>query len=286
MSGFYRMHRGWLEHPVLGGEPMCKRAAWAWLIEEASWSHRRRDVKGQTIQLRRGQLTASVRFLAEAWGWHRAKVERFLGRLQTEAMIETATETGQTIITICNYERYQTAALEAETEGETLIETGARQQRDRSETNDKEGKERKKGTTLDLLDGQPIALNACNSTDPFETFWRAYPSRAPHSNPKKPAREKFERAVRRGADPTALVRGAEVYAEMVRRQRVDPQYVAQAKTWLSQERWTEQLRAPEPPPGGGASAPARAAGMQHGSPEWRQWRLDRGLSVDDEEEAA
>lgn len=80
-GGFYRMHRGWLDHPVLGGEPMCKRAAWAWLIEEASWSHRRRDIKGQTVQLDRGQLTASVRFLAEAWGWHRAKVERFLGRL-------------------------------------------------------------------------------------------------------------------------------------------------------------------------------------------------------------
>ncbi len=83
--------------------------------------------------------------------------------------------------------------------------------------------------------------------DDFEIFWRTYPSRGPHSNPKKPAREKFARAVKRGIDPAAIIRGAEVYAETIRHQGTAPQFVAQAQTWLNQERWAECQRAPEPP---------------------------------------
>jgi hypothetical protein len=222
-TGYYRMHRGWLDHPVLGGEPMCKRAAWAWLIEEASWTYRRRDIKGRTIHLSRGQLTASVRFLAEAWKWHRARVERFLDRLQTESMIETTTETGQTIITICNYDQYQTGEPAAETETETPGETGARQERDSSETNDKEGKERKNGKGL--FGGPALAA----ATDPFENFWLAYPSRTPHSNPKKPAHDRFSLAVKRGTDPAAIIRGAEVFAETVRRQGTEPRFIARRR---------------------------------------------------------
>ena len=73
----------------------------------------------------------------------------------------------------------------------------------------------------------------------FETFWQSYPSRRPHSNPKKPALAKFEAAVKNGTPPADIIRGAQNYTAYVRRERIDPKYVAQAQTWLSQERWTE-----------------------------------------------
>ena len=88
-------------------------------------------------------------------------------------------------------------------------------------------------------------MSSTTPTGVFETFWRAYPSRAPHPNPKKPARDKFERAVKRGVDPAVIIGGAGIYAETVRREHIDPRYVAQATTWLNQERWTDQ-RQPEP----------------------------------------
>jgi hypothetical protein len=73
----------------------------------------------------------------------------------------------------------------------------------------------------------------------FEFFWQVYPCRAPHSNPRKPARQKFEAAVRRGVDPAAIIGGAEAYAAYVAAERLDPRFIKQTATWLHQECWTE-----------------------------------------------
>lgn len=78
----------------------------------------------------------------------------------------------------------------------------------------------------------------------FEAFWSAYPSRAPHGNPRKPAAKLFAAAIKNGADPDAIIRGAENYAATVAQARTDPKYVAQATTWLNQERWTDHQQAP------------------------------------------
>jgi hypothetical protein len=109
MSGYYLMHRGWLDHPVFGGvrEPYCRRAAWAWLIDHAVYEEVKVGVTNKTITLQRGQLSYSLRYLANAWGWDDPKVRRFLTRLVGEMMIDTVTDAGQTVITIRNYEQYQ-----------------------------------------------------------------------------------------------------------------------------------------------------------------------------------
>ena len=82
----------------------------------------------------------------------------------------------------------------------------------------------------------------------FEAFWRAYPSRLPHPNPKKTARAKFEAAIKGGVDPAIIVAGAKRYARYIAAERTDPKYTAQAVTWLNQERWTEpyELRGSRP----------------------------------------
>ena len=88
----------------------------------------------------------------------------------------------------------------------------------------------------------------------FQTFWQAYPSRRPHSNPKKPARAKFIAVVKAGTDPADIIRGAEAYAAYVAAQRTDAQYIKQAATWLNQEGWTENHQPP-------MQEPRRYAGM-------------------------
>jgi hypothetical protein len=80
----------------------------------------------------------------------------------------------------------------------------------------------------------------------FETFWQVIPSRQPHPNPKKPAREKFFAAVKRGIDPAVIIRGAEAYAGYVVREATPPKFIKQAATWLNQELWTETYEPPEP----------------------------------------
>jgi hypothetical protein len=82
----------------------------------------------------------------------------------------------------------------------------------------------------------------------FDEFWRVYPPRHPHSNPKKLARLKFEALIERGEDPAKIVSGAQHYRETIERERIDPRYVAQAITWLNQERFADDQPPPEPPP--------------------------------------
>jgi hypothetical protein len=146
-TGFYLMHRGWMDAPALGGkrEPFCRRSAWCWLIEEACFEDARVDLNGRTVTLQRGQLAHSIRFMAEAWNWKRSAVERFIERLRTETMIETATETGRLIISICNYSRYQAKPGFTETVTGTPAGTRARHERDTSETNKNQGNKGNQG---------------------------------------------------------------------------------------------------------------------------------------------
>ncbi len=84
----------------------------------------------------------------------------------------------------------------------------------------------------------------------FEVFWRTFPSRRPHSNPKKTACAKFKAAVKRGVAAADIIRGAENFAAYVEREGTDPNFVPQAVTWLNQDRWTQYQEA-----AGGEPAP-------------------------------
>jgi hypothetical protein len=125
--GFFAVDRGIWDHPVLRGNgPFSRREAWLWLISEACWQPRRLVVANITINLKRGQLVASSRFLAGKWGWSEAAVRRFLAELrgknarqwgadaiadaQTDAMIDAQTDAGITVITIRNYNKYQSGS--------------------------------------------------------------------------------------------------------------------------------------------------------------------------------
>lgn len=127
--GVFAMDRGWFEHEAFAPEPYTEREAWAWLIAEAAYKERRRRVAGRIIELKRGQLAVSLRFLSEKWNWRKSKVERFLRRLSVLVMIETASETGVNVVTICNYDKYQRVALPIG----TPIGTRPRQDRDKVE---------------------------------------------------------------------------------------------------------------------------------------------------------
>lgn len=87
--------------------------AWEDLIQRAAWKPHRRMVQGTLIILRRGQLLASERFLADAWQWSRGRVRRFLSLLEEMERINLDTAHAAAhhgaLITLCNYNVYQSA---------------------------------------------------------------------------------------------------------------------------------------------------------------------------------
>jgi len=111
MSGHYRMHRGWMDNPVFGREPYTRAQAWCWLIERAAWKDGAIQPVGRhNVRVQRGQIAVAVRYLAEAWQWSKSTVDRFLTRLETGTMIRTEAGTQYSVISICNYDKYQADA--------------------------------------------------------------------------------------------------------------------------------------------------------------------------------
>lgn len=180
MSGFFKLERGWRDHPVLRGE-YSRGDAWAWMIENACWKPMKSRVKGVVIELERGELSFSQRFIARKWGWSKSRVDRFLAELRAESMIETRSKNGataghpagqgQSIISICNYAKYQDKP-EAE-RGNDDAENGAKsgQQRGKEEE-EKEGK--KEETPHYAFFGRTIRLNA-NDLDRWRKRYHQVP---------------------------------------------------------------------------------------------------------------
>lgn len=115
MTGFYLMHRGWMEHDVFADEAFTEREAWEWMIAAARWEDGTVNVLGNPVRLSRGQFSHSVRFMAQRFKWSKSSVDRFLDKLAKWDMIGTANGTGQLVVTIRNYSRYQDAQQESGT---------------------------------------------------------------------------------------------------------------------------------------------------------------------------
>lgn len=106
LSGFALTHRTVFDHPLFEGDA-ARLGAWLWLVGKACWKPTPFDISGKIVTLQRGQICVSRSQLAKAWGMSPSAVERFLTRLETEQMIGRATGQGKSVVTICNYDKYQ-----------------------------------------------------------------------------------------------------------------------------------------------------------------------------------
>jgi len=159
LVGYVHLHRRILGHPAFrnDGEAM----AFAWMIIRASWQDVRVRYKERMIELKRGQLAISTRDMAAAMDRDKAWIERLWKRLKTDAMIETAVETGVTVVTICNYDEFQSPRDTSETVGEASRKTRARQGQDTEQGREK-GKKDSPPTRLPA-DFDPVLTEAART---------------------------------------------------------------------------------------------------------------------------
>lgn len=88
---------------ALGEEPLCRHAAWAWMVSQACWKSQVYRHHGKDVPLARGQFAGASRKLAAEWRWVEPKVRRFLDALEDRRRIERVTDAGINVITICGY---------------------------------------------------------------------------------------------------------------------------------------------------------------------------------------
>jgi len=125
--------------------------------------------------------------------------------------------------------------------------------------------------TEDKIKKDIRAVASATRPDRFEDFWKVYPKRD-GANPKAPARKKFLAAVKAGADPDEIIAAVGRYGEECRgKGQLGSCYVAQAMTWLGQQRWGDY--APK------SQDPECSAGLFHAEPDsdeliaWEEYRM-------------
>ena len=111
-GGYIRFHRSIFSHHFFAPEPYTEREAWTWLIAEAAWKPCTVRVRQSMVEIGRGELIYSTRFLAKKWRWDRSHVRRFIARLIAEKMVDPQLNPQlthkPTHLTICNYDKFQT----------------------------------------------------------------------------------------------------------------------------------------------------------------------------------
>lgn len=138
MAGTIEISRELIHHPIVGIQHPERYIAWTWMLVEARWKTAEKPIliAGKPVILERGQLSHSLRFMADKLPLSVQQLRTFLKRLQNQHMIKIENNTGQQVITICNYDKYQlapsdinTASTQRATRDQHSINTASTQRR-------------------------------------------------------------------------------------------------------------------------------------------------------------
>ena len=119
-KGWIKIHRKILDCSIWNSrEPFDKRSAWIDILLSASHKDLNLMIGGINEKIPRGSFMFSIEKLCDRWGWSRNRVKRFLALLEREQMIETKRTNKGTLISVLNYNAFQ--SVEEVTEKETEI---------------------------------------------------------------------------------------------------------------------------------------------------------------------
>lgn len=154
-KGFIRLSRGYFEDFLWNEARVYSRAeAWLDLIQMARFEASTEIINGKVIELQRGEIPVSRRFLELRWNWGSTKVSNFLDTLTKSGRINQQQPKGQTIIKLINYDVYNNTQTTDEPQNKPP--TNHRQTTNKPPTNqNKEYKELKESKKDVLLEKEP-----------------------------------------------------------------------------------------------------------------------------------
>ncbi|MGB8601016.1 MAG: hypothetical protein WCD42_02350 [Rhizomicrobium sp.] len=134
----YAISRDFWDDPEFSDAAYSDREAWLWLIGAAAWKDLRTRGSTGPVNLKRGELSFSVRFLAEKWGWSKSAVDRFFAKLEKRDTLRDTSRDGNKVYFIRNYNRFQVVgAPKRDSKRDSVWDaagTDAGQMRDKEET--------------------------------------------------------------------------------------------------------------------------------------------------------
>ena len=141
MSGWIKLHRQICDNPLWLAEKFTRSQAWIDLMLNANHDNGFFMVRGNRVDIKRGQIGWSEVTMASRWKWSRTKVRNFLKSLEKAQQIEQQKTSITSIISILNYEKYQ--EKEQQTEQQSGQQKNNRRTTEKHKQECKEERERK-----------------------------------------------------------------------------------------------------------------------------------------------
>jgi len=228
---------GWT-HPVF--RTLQEAAVFKWMCAQASYAPRRISTRYGPVDLQRGEILISERFLAEQFGLHKNVIRRLKGSLIDEGMIvlfqDRCAKLSGTIALIVNYNEYQgdsTDEMMGQDHLGTINGTATGPLRDRDGTTREEVKELKKDNIDLLLDDEPVSKRESE----FNKFWDVFA----YKNGRAPALKSWMKIS--GYDDALFV---QILAGAKRDAAARPDLIANGGTpkmaqgWITDRRWEDE----------------------------------------------
>lgn len=136
-DGYVSIHRCLHKEPIWLAEPFSRAQAWIDLIMLANYKAGYIRIKGERVDLQRGECGWSKLKLSKRWKWSRGKTERFLNELKNDQWIELKTGHRTTVIKILEYNDFQTS------QDKRQDNRRGNKQDNRQDTNNKDNKNNK-----------------------------------------------------------------------------------------------------------------------------------------------
>lgn len=159
-TGWFKLCRKMLDSDLWLSERFTRGQAWVDLVGLARFQDGFMRINGVRINLARGELGYSEVSLAKRWNWSRGKVRRFLDELETDQRIVQRKTNVTTVISIVNYELYQSPDTADETPNGTASNTASGTANGTQKKKEKKEKNCKKGKKLECPGELPALLDS------------------------------------------------------------------------------------------------------------------------------
>lgn len=117
-TGWARIYRQIEDNPLWLSEKFTRGQAWIDLIIFANHKPGSFYIRGNKVEIGRGQIGWSEVTMAKRWKWSRNKVRGYLASLQSQKMIQQKKNFTTSIITIIEYDKYQSEGQQTEQQTE------------------------------------------------------------------------------------------------------------------------------------------------------------------------
>lgn len=222
-TGYCYAYRSAWSHPAFSN--LREASIWNWLYQNAFYEDGQCNIKGHVFELKRGQIVVTISFLAKGFCMSEKGIRVVIRKLEKLGMVGVQGTSKGTILTICNYDKFQ---RKEKTEGKPRASRGQTEGQTEGDNNN-EGNEDKRNN-----EGNEGALIIRKTPEElFEEFWEQYGIKEGKSDCKK----KYAKLLKDGIRHEDIMLGVKNYQQECIRQNRERRHIKHPLTFLNGEHW-------------------------------------------------